>query len=209
MQLFSKMGVFYDAGYFSYAQTHYYTQKRGWLIFDPIHRLLENWANDMQLDTPNPEIKLVSAFWFEGIRHAREIQKINHLEIERNRHIDLLRAGIDLRFFHLSEKVSTKGVDVMYASEVIYQSIVQNLDIVVIVSGDGGLVPLVQTLQKLGKKVLMFHFEYETEERKQKASSKLMNVCNGNLLFSDAEIDPRYAEICDSAFRKLDHNEHT
>jgi uncharacterized LabA/DUF88 family protein len=78
------------------------------------------------------------------------------------------------------------------------------IDIAVLVTGDGDLVPLARALMKHGIRVAVVYFEYESERDKSFANERLLNACNYALNVNDLERDRKYQGIFRGLFRQPD-----
>ena len=109
--LLARIGVFYDGSYFTYAQYHYNANTEyGWMYFEPLHELIEALVSEKEQGFNS--YKVVCSSWFQGLKHSNQTES-NHLEIERNRHIDLINAGVELKFMHMNQEQTEKGIDVL------------------------------------------------------------------------------------------------
>lgn len=196
----SRIGVFYDGSYFTYAQLHYNTiPEKGWIVFEPLHELIEQIVAEKEQGFNS--YKVVYASWFQGLKHAKQTET-KHLEIERNRHIDLIEAGVELKFTHNNQEQNEKGVDVKMALEVLQIALDDKIDIAVLITGDGDFIPLVRALMKQGKRVLLFYFDYENNYNKSFANKKLINACNYTVNFAEIEANKTLKPYFKSLFRK-------
>lgn len=195
----SRIGVFYDGSYFTYAQLHYNTQpNKGWIVFEPFHELVETIIADKEQGYNS--YKVVYASWFQGLKHTKQTET-KHLEMERNRHIDLIDAGVELKFTHNNHEQAEKGVDVKMALEVLQVALDDKIDIAVLITGDGDFIPLVRALMKQGKRVLLLYFDYENEHNKSFANKRLINSCNYSISFSEIESNKTFKPYFKNLFR--------
>lgn len=195
-----RVGVFYDGSYFTYAQLHYNTiQENGWIVFEPLHELIEQIISEKEQGFNS--YKVVYSCWFQGLKHTKQTE-IKHLELERNRHIDLIDAGVELKFTHNNHEQNEKGVDVKMALDVLQIALDDKIDIAVLITGDGDFIPLVRALMKQGKRVLLFYFDYENNYNKSFANKKLINACNYAINFNEIESNKAYRPYFNNLFRK-------
>lgn len=195
-----RIGVFYDGSYFTYAQLHYNTiQENGWIVFEPLHELIEQIISEKEQGFNS--YKVVNSSWFQGLKHTKQTE-VKHLELERNRHIDLIDAGVDLKFTHNNHEQNEKGVDVNMALEVLQIALDDKIDIAVLITGDGDFIPLVRALMKQGKRVLLFYFDYENNYNKSFANKRLINACNYAINFNEIESNKTYRPYFKNLFRK-------
>jgi uncharacterized LabA/DUF88 family protein len=175
-----RIGVFYDGSYLSYARHHYYHDRKiGWLDFQPLHLALENEVRAREKDFST--YKVVYSGWFQGL-FSPTASSEDQLRRDRRLHLDLLHAGIDPKYVPMSTSGKEKGVDVALAIDALQAGLDGKIDVAVLVTGDGDLVPVVRALMKQGVQVMIAHFEYEGEgaafinERLMRAASFCYNI---------------------------------
>jgi uncharacterized LabA/DUF88 family protein len=175
-----RIGVFYDGSYLSYARHHYYHDRKiGWLDFQPLHLALENEVRAHEKDFST--YKVVYSGWFQGLFSSTAASE-DQLRRDRRLHLDLLHAGIDPKYVPMSTTGKEKGVDVALAIDALQAGLDGKIDVAVLVTGDGDLVPVVRALMKQGVQVMIAHFEYEGEgaafinERLMRAASFCYNI---------------------------------
>lgn len=83
----------------------------------------------------------------------------------------LWNLGFKPRAVKKKKGAQAKGVDILLATEALSQSFRNNLDVVVLVAGDGDYVPLVDELQRLGKIVVVHFFQNEGLNRRLRVAS--------------------------------------
>lgn len=76
------------------------------------------------------------------------------------------------------------------------------IDIAVLVSGDGDLVPLVRALMKQGIRVMAAYFDYEEGENKSFINERLLAVCNYDLNVNQLETDKDFKAVFKGLLRK-------
>jgi uncharacterized LabA/DUF88 family protein len=117
-----------------------------------------------------------------------------------------MHAGIEPKFLPVSQSSHTeKGVDVALAIDALQVGLEDKIDIAVLVSGDGDLVPLVRALMKQGVRVLAAYFQYEDGEDKQFINERLLAVCNYELNVNQLETDKDFKATFRALFWKKDH----
>ena len=195
---FCRIGVFYDGSYVAYAQRYFYhNRKIGWLQLKSFHSLLESYIRTKEQGYAN--YRIVYAAWFQGLFPVTQSDE-HHLRTGRNLHMDLMHAGIEPKFLPMSQSGNTeKGVDVALAIDALQVGLEGKIDIAVLVSGDGDLIPLVRALMKQGIRVLAAYFQYEDSEYKQFINDRLLTVCNYELNVNLLESDKDFK----AAFRAL------
>ena len=201
-----RIGVFYDGSHFNYAQNHFYGKKLGWLSFPPLHKLFEDYSRKHYQGFL--DYKVVYAAWYQGLfttAHADE----KKLKLDRNRHQDLLHAGIETKFFPMSQTQGEKGIDVAMAIDVLQVGLENIMDVAVLVTGDGDFVPLVRALMKRGISVIVAYFDYEENGKKSFANERLKDACNFVLNINALEKDKDYKNSFKSLFKHFETNEYS
>ena len=205
---FLRIGVFYDGTHFVKAQNYFYGKAYGWLSFQEMHRLFENFT---RLKIPNfGSYKVVYSAWFQGLFKESDAQEKN-LRLDRKRHHDLLHAGIEPKNVPMSESKSgdaltkhEKGIDVYMAVETLQTGLDKKIDVAILVTGDGDFVPLVRTLMKNGIRVIIAYFDYEEPEKNHKsfANERLLNSSNYSININELESNKEFKAEFKGLFRK-------
>ena len=157
------MGVFYDGSFFSYAQNYYYHERQlGWLRFPEFHHFLEKWIG-LREQGFFASYKVVYAAWHQGLFTSKDAT-VDQLKRDRNRHHDLMHAGVDPKYLPMSQTHGEKGVDVALAVDALQVGLGRMIDVAVLVTGDGDFVPLVRALNKQGVRVLTAYFAFESKD---------------------------------------------
>jgi len=198
---FCRIGVFYDGSYFNYAQRYFYYQRKlGWLDFRPFHALIENYVRVKEQGYNN--YRIVHAAWFQGLFHSTQATE-QQLRFDRNLYHDLMHAGIEPKYLPVSQSgQGEKGADVALAIDALQIGLEGKVDIAVLVSGDGDLVPLVRALMKQGVRVMAAYFQYEEGDYKSFINERLLAVCNYELNVNQLETDKDFKGVFKSLFRK-------
>ncbi len=196
-----RIGVFYDGSHFNYAQNHFWGKKLGWLSFQPMHKLFEDYIRKHYQGFL--DYKVVYAAWYQGLHPTTQATEKN-LKLDRNRHQDLLHAGIEAKFHPMSQTQGEKGIDVAMAIDILQVGIEGTIDVAILVTGDGDFVPLVRALMKKGMGVIVAYFEYEEDGRKSFANERLKDACNFVLNINSLEKDKDYKNTFKSLFKQLD-----
>jgi uncharacterized LabA/DUF88 family protein len=170
-----RIGVFYDGSHFTYAQNYFYGRKLGWLSFQPFHKLLEDYIQKRYQGFM--DYKVVYAAWYQGLFTSANAEE-KKLRLDRNRHQDLMHAGIETKFYPMSQTQGEKGIDVAMAIDILQAGMTEVMDVAVLVTGDGDFVPLVRALMKYGVTVVVAYFEYEDNGRKSFANERLKLASN-------------------------------
>jgi len=147
-----RLGVFYDGSFFSYAQNYYYHERQlGWLRFPEFHHFLEKFIGLREQGFAS--YKVVYAAWHQGLFTSKDATA-DQLKRDRNRHHDLMHAGVEPKYLPMSQTQGEKGVDVALAVDALQVGLGGMIDVAVLVTGDGDFVPLVRALNKQGVRVL-------------------------------------------------------
>lgn len=201
--LICRIGVFYDGSYFSYAQRYFYHDLQiGWLSFQPFHAFLERFVSTKEQGFAS--YKVVYAAWHQGLFAAKDATE-EQLRFERNRHQDLLHAGIEPKFLPVSQSQGEKGVDVALAVDALQVGLDGKIDIAFLASGDGDFVPLVRVLNKQGIRVAAAYFDFiDKAGRKCFINERLVNCCNYTVDISGLDKDREFKTSFRSLFRTQD-----
>lgn len=196
-----RIGVFYDGSHFTYAQNYFYGQKLGWLTFQPFHRMMETIAQKHHQGFL--EYKVVYASWYQGLFSSSRADD-KQMKRDRNRHHDLMHAGIETKFHPMSQTKGEKGIDVAMAIDILEIGIEGAIDVAVLVTGDGDFVPLVRALNKRGIIVILAYFDYEDNGRRSFANERLKDACNHTININELQKDKEYRTVFKSLFRESD-----
>ena len=200
-----RIGVFYDGSYFAYSQRYFYHNKKvGWLSFRPLHSLIESYIRNKEQGFTN--YRIVYAAWTQGLFTSSKADE-HQLRNDRNLHHDLMHAGVEVKFLPMSTSQGEKGVDVALAINALQIGLEGKIDIAVLVTGDGDLVPLVRALMKQGIRVMAAYFEYQDGEYKSFINERLLAVCNYELDICKLETDKDFKAVFKGLFRRADDYE--
>ena len=162
----TRIGVFYDGGYFSHVSNYYrYDHERGQRI--SIHGLHEFIREEVgHFEQTNPQhCHIVEAHYFRGRFSAEEAQERDMLLGERQFEDALMKAGVTTHFLPVSnrgaDEPKEKGVDVWLALEAFELAMHKGFDVVTLISGDGDYVPLVRKLNALGIRVMVTAWDFD------------------------------------------------
>jgi len=195
-----RIGVFYDGSFFSHAQRYFYHERKtGWLSFQPLQGFLEHFISTKEQGFAS--YKVVYAAWHQGLFPAKGPTE-EQLRFERNRHHDLLHAGVEAKYLPMSQSQGEKGTDVALAVDALQTGIDGKIDVAVLVSGDGDFVPLVRALNKQGIRVLAAYFDFTDKTgRKSFINERLLNCCNYSVDISALDKDREFKSSFKSLFR--------
>ena len=174
-----RLGVFYDGTFFSIARNYYYHERQlGWLRFPEFHRFLERYVG-LREQGLFASYKVVYAAWHQGLFTSKDAT-VDQLKRDRNRHHDLMHAGVEPKYLPMSQTHREKGVDVALAVDALQVGLGKMIDVAVLVTGDGDFVPLVRTLNKQGVRVLAAYFKFESKDGSKKGfiNERLLAAAN-------------------------------
>jgi uncharacterized LabA/DUF88 family protein len=195
-----RIGVFYDGSYFAYAQSYFYFERKlGWMVFTPFHVMIENFLREKEQGYFN--YRVVYAGWFQGLYHTGQSTD-QQRRLDRNRHIDLMHAGVEPKYVPMSQGSGEKGVDIALTIDALQVGLEDKIDIAVLVTGDGDFVPLVRALMKNGIRVATVYFQYEGEKDKAFANERLLSVSNYVLNVNELEKDRKNQGMFRGLFRQ-------
>lgn len=193
-----RIGVFYDGSHFTYAQNYLYGRGLGWLSFQPLHRLFEDYTRKHYQGYL--DYKVVYAAWYQGLFTSTHSDD-KKLKLDRNRHHDLMHAGIETKFNPMSQTQGEKGIDVAMAIDILQIGMEGIMDVAILITGDGDFVPLVRALMKKGMSVIVAYFEYEDNGKKSFANERLKEASNYTLNINGLETDKEYKNQFKSLFK--------
>lgn len=198
---FCRIGLFYDGSYFNYAQRYFWHQRKlGWLDFRSFHSTIESYIRTKEQGYQN--YRIVYAAWFQGMFPVSQSNE-QQLRFDRNLYHDLMHAGIDPKYLPTSQSgQGEKGADVALAIDALQIGLEGKMDIAVLVTGDGDMIPLVRALMKQGIRVTTVYFKYDENGHKSFANDRLLAVCNYELNINELENDKNFKTIFKSMFRK-------
>jgi len=195
-----RIGVFYDGSFFAHAQRYFYHERKlGWLSYQPLHAFLEHFISRKEQGFAS--YKVVHAAWHQGLFTSKDSTE-DQLRFDRNLYHDLLHAGIEAKYLPMSQSQGEKGTDVALAVDALQAGLDGKIDIAVLVTGDGDLVPLVRALNKQGIRVLAAYFVFtDNAGRKCFINERLLNCCNYSLEISALDRDREFKTSFKSLFR--------
>jgi uncharacterized LabA/DUF88 family protein len=196
-----RLGVFYDGSFFSYAQHHYYHERKlGWLRFTEFHHFLEKYIGSREQGFAS--YKVVYAAWHQGLFTSKDATA-DQLKRDRNLYHDLMHAGVDPKYLPMSQKHGEKGVDVALTVDAMQVGLGQMIDVAVLVTGDGDFVPLVRALNKHGVRVLAAYFAFEAKDGgKSFINPRLLAAANYAVDIDALESSKEYKQDFATLFRK-------
>lgn len=197
-----RIGVFYDGSYFTYAQHHFYhARKLGWIDFRAFHTLVEAFVRSKEMGSAS--YKVVYAAWFQGLFTSAKADE-KRLRFERNKYHDLMHAGIEPKYLPMSVSQGEKGADVALAIDAMQVSADSKIDVAVLVTGDGDMIPLVRALMKQGVRVVVTYFEYTDDKDKSFVNERLLAGCNYEMNVNRLENDKDFKSLFKALFKKYE-----
>jgi uncharacterized LabA/DUF88 family protein len=196
-----RIGVFYDGTFFIYAQRYFYRERdAGWLRFQPLHTFIEGFIAHKEQGYAS--YKVVYAAWHQGLFTSKNATE-EQLRTDRNRHHDLMHAGVEPKYLPMSETRGEKGIDVALAVDALQVGLGGKIDIAVLVTGDGDFVPLVRALNKQGVRVLGAYFKFQGKDGHESfINDRLLSVVNYAVNINALENEKEYKQAFKSLFRK-------
>jgi len=144
----------------------------------------------------------VYASWHQGLFTAKDATQ-EQLKGDRNLYHDLMHAGIEPKYVPMSQQGVEKGADVALAVDALQIGLDGKIDIAVLVTGDGDLVPLVRALNKQGIRVLVAYFDFtDGQGKKSFINERLLKCCNYAVDIGRLDDDKDFKSSFKSLFRK-------
>jgi uncharacterized LabA/DUF88 family protein len=197
-----RIGVFYDGSFFTYAQFYFYGERKlGWLSIQPFQTLVENFIREKEQGFSN--YRVVYAGWYQGLFSSTKATE-RQLHTERNRHMDLMLAGVEPKYVPMSQSGREKGVDVALAVDALQVGLAGMIDIAILVTGDADLVPLARALMKHGIRVGILYFDYKAARNRSFANERLLSACNYALNINEMEKDRKNESSFRGLFRRFE-----
>lgn len=165
----TRIGVFYDGGYFSHVSDHYryHHERKTRISIQGFHDLIRDEVGKHE-QTDARFCRIVEAHYFRGRFPADEADRHGALLRERKFEDVLIRVGVTPHFLLMppsenggrdTNRPREKGIDVWLALEAF--ELAEHLDVVVLVTGDGDFVKLVQKLNARGIRSVVTVWEFE------------------------------------------------
>jgi uncharacterized LabA/DUF88 family protein len=148
------------------------------------------------------DYKVVYSAWYQGLFTTAKADE-KKLKLDRNRYHDMMHAGIETKFFPMSQTQGEKGIDVAMATDIFQIGMDGIKDVAVLITGDGDFVPLVRALMKKGIVVVVAYFGYEENGRKSFANQRLKESCNYGVDINSLESDREFKSQFKSLFNEF------
>jgi uncharacterized LabA/DUF88 family protein len=185
MKNLAKFGIFYDANYFYHIYRYYHTLQKK-ISFTGFHKFLIRFlSKDFNVD--RRICVLTEQHWFKGLSTT---STANDVSLYNDRSFDtfLLSNGFKLHYLPLWESVSEskeKGIDVLYALETYEIALNKNLNVAILITGDGDFISLIYKLNELGVRTVLPYWNIEYVENNKTfgaaTSKKLINASYHNI----------------------------
>ena len=170
----TRIGVFYDGNYFAHVSDYYryHHERRSRISIQGLHDLLcdEIGKHDQ---TDSRFCQIVEAHYFRGRFPAEASERHGALLGERKFEDALIKAGVTPHFLLMSSHDSgsgnvrvsrEKGIDVWLALEAFERA--EHLEVVVLITGDGDFVKLVQKLNARGTRSVITVWDFEADDER-------------------------------------------
>lgn len=210
----TKIGVFYDGGYFSNVSSYYlyHHAQKARISLSGLHRFIRHRVAQEEHADPR-YCQVVDAHYFRGRFSAQQVSERDMLFKERVWDDVLMKEGIVTHYLPVGQG-GEKGVDVWLALECLEATILKSFDCVVLVAGDSDYLPLVRKLNARGVRVMVLgwsiSFMADGEEKSTRVAHGLMNEATYAVQM-DAVIDAfaglsaeRRADVADFFVRRRD-----
>lgn len=155
-----KIAVIYDGGYLNKISDYYkvsHPRKRN-IDLDGLQRFIKERVASLE-SIDKKYCRIIDAHYFRGRYTAEIAQKRERLYSDRVFEDMLVRVGIQAHYLPVKYTVQKgdheKGIDVWFALETYELAVLKGFDIVVLVTGDGDHISLVQKLHGRGIKTLV------------------------------------------------------
>lgn len=180
----TRIGVFYDGNYFAHVSDYYryHHERRARISMQGLHNLLcdEIGKHDQ---TDSRFCQIVEAHYFRGRFPAEASERHGALLGERKFEDALIKAGVTPHFLIMSShdngygnaRVSReKGIDVWLALEAFERA--EHLEVVVLITGDGDFVKLVQKLNARGTRSVITVWDFELDDERTGTAQSLIDA---------------------------------
>lgn len=161
----TRIGVFYDGGYFQAVSDYYkfYHVRGARISVRGLHDFCANRvAAEEGIDTRY--CRVIDAHYFRGRFAAHETAQRNRLEQERIFDDILMRENVVTHYLPRSLQRAEKGIDVWFALEAYELAIYKRFDVLVLVACDGDYLPLVRKLHTLHTRVMLLAWDFEYDD---------------------------------------------
>jgi uncharacterized LabA/DUF88 family protein len=177
-----RIAVFYDGEYFYRAgKYHRHIHKaQSWISFHGFHEFIQDLVSKIER-YPAPLCRVAESHYFKGRLPADEAAKLGMLKVDRIAEDIMMDAGVNTHYLPMYPGRPEKGIDVWFALEA-YESVVhKGFEIVVLVTGDGDMLPLVRKLHARGTKTILIYWDetYNTVDSNGNTVSESISASRG------------------------------
>lgn len=194
----TRIGVFYDGGYFA-AVSDYYRfchRRKERLSVGGIHCFVKHKVAEVEA-VDERYCQVVDAHYFRGRFSAIETQEHEKLFADRVFDDVLMHAGVITHYLPRSPR-GEKGVDVWFALEAFELAVYKGFNILVLVACDGDYLPLVRKVNTLGTRVMLLAWDFTATD----ASGRTQDTRVAQLLLNEVTYPVQmHALIDDRALR--------
>ena len=196
-QSLTRIGVFYDGGFFSHISNYYLYQhdRRARISISGLHQFIRSEVAKQE-GVETKYCQIVDAHYFRGRLSAAQAKERGEDFLLHERRWDeiLMREGVVTHYLPLGPE-GEKGIDVWLALEAFELAVYKRFSVSVLVAGDGDYVPLVRKLNTVGTRVMLLAWDFEYADpsgRKYvtRTSQSLINEVTYPVVMSD-EIESR------------------
>lgn len=168
----TRIGVFYDGGYFSHVSNYYaYNHSRkARLSISGLHEFIRRQVADAE-GVDMRYCQIVDAHYFRGRYSAQEAQSKDRLLLDRIFDDVLMNEGVVTHFLPLQKRggiTTEKGIDVWFALEAFELAMYKRFNVLVLIACDSDYVPLIRKLNTLGTRVMLLGWDFEFVDQNQK-----------------------------------------
>ena len=184
-----KIGMFIDGEFLNHVSLHYRHDPK-FKRYISIKKLKEFVQKQYQdISNCSDRTRIVDAHYFRGRYSAEESRDNERLYNERRMDEELSDSGI-ITHYHPIIRGREKGVDVHFALTAYEHAVDKKLDVVIVITGDGDYVPLIEKLNNLGVDTMVVGWTWFNNAEPQKTictSQDLLNSAIYHLRVSEME----------------------
>lgn len=167
----TRIGVFYDGGYFSHVSNYYaYNHiRKARLSVSGLHEFIRRQVADAE-GVDMKYCQIVDAHYFRGRYSAQEAQSKDRLLLDRIFDDILMNEGVVTHFLPLQTRggiTTEKGIDVWFALEAFELAMYKRFNVLVLIASDSDYIPLIRKLNTLGTRVMLLGWDFEYVDQNQ------------------------------------------
>ena len=176
----TRIGVFYDGGYFSHVSNYYaYNHPRkARLSVSGLHEFIRRQVADAE-GVDMRYCQIVDAHYFRGRYSAQEAQSKDRLLMDRLFDDVLMNEGVVTHFLPLQTRggvTTEKGIDVWFALEAFELAMYKRFNVLVLIASDSDYVPLIRKLNTLGTRVMLLGWDFEFVDQNQRTQKTTTSI---------------------------------